>query len=110
MNNQITIPQDQIVAFCRRHHIHKLALFGSALRDDFGPDSDIDVLVEFDPAHIPDLLEFAEMQDELSEILQRPVDLNTAGFLSRHFRQKVLDSAQVLYLPAEKDTPHGNHS
>lgn len=66
------------------------------LRDDFTPDSDVDVLVEFEPGHAPGW-EFVSTQDQLSEILGRPVDLNTPGFLSRHFRQRVLDDAQVIY-------------
>ncbi|MAS32787.1 MAG: nucleotidyltransferase [Anaerolineaceae bacterium] len=92
----ITLPYNAITAFCQRHHIRKLALFGSVLRDSFTPDSDIDVLIEFEPGHAPGW-EFVSMQDELSEILGRSVDLNTPGFLSRHFRQRVLDTAQVIY-------------
>ena len=90
------MPYEAISAFCQRHHIRKLALVGSVLRDDFTPDSDIDVLVEFEPGHVPGW-EFVSIQDELSDILGHPVDLNTPGFLSRHFRQQVLDNAQVLY-------------
>ena len=71
-------------------------LFGSILRDDFSPESDVDVLVEFDPEHIPGW-EFIDMQDELSELFGRPVDLNTYGFLSPHFRDKVLAHAEVIY-------------
>jgi hypothetical protein len=92
----IKIPKARLAAFCKRNHIRRLALFGSVLRDDFGPDSDVDVLVEFDPAHIPGL-EFFDMQDELSEILGRKVDLSTPGFLSRYFRDQVLAEAQDLY-------------
>jgi predicted nucleotidyltransferase len=93
---RIPIPTDLIADFCRRHHIKRLALFGSVLRDDFGPDSDVDVLVEFDPDHIPGLAFFG-MQDELSEIIGRRVDLNTPGFLSPYFRDDVIASADVLY-------------
>jgi predicted nucleotidyltransferase len=93
---RIPIPMDEVEAFCRRHHIRRLALFGSVLRDDFGPDSDIDVLVEFDPEHIPGLAFFG-MQDELSEIFGRQVDLNTPGFLSPYFRDSVMASANTLY-------------
>jgi predicted nucleotidyltransferase len=93
---RIDIPHDAIARFCEKHHIRRLALFGSVLREDFSPDSDIDVLVEFEPEHIPGLAFFG-MQDELSQILGRSVDFNTPKFLSRHFRQKVLDSAQVIY-------------
>jgi predicted nucleotidyltransferase len=93
---RIPIPLDQIADFCRRHHITRLALFGSVLRDDFGPESDVDVLVEFDPDHIPGLAFFG-MERELSEILGRRVDLNTPGFLSPYFRDDVMASADVLY-------------
>ncbi len=83
--------------FCRRHHIRSLALFGSVLRDDFRPDSDVDVLVEFEPGRTPGL-DFFGMEIELSEILGRKVDLNTPGFLSRHFRDRVLAEAEVQYV------------
>ena len=92
----LEIPQEEIAAFCRRHHIRRLALFGSVLRGDLGPDSDIDVLVEFDPNHIPGLAFFA-MQRELSQILGRDVDLNTPQFLSPYFRQQVQDEAAVIF-------------
>jgi len=95
--NHINLPPDAIRAFCEHYHIRKLALFGSVLRNDFQPNSDIDVLVEFDPEHIPNLLTFADMEEELSHLFGRQVDLNTPGFLNRHFRQKVLDTAQVIY-------------
>lgn len=97
MVTRIAIPDEQIADFCARHHIRRLALFGSVLRDDFNPDSDVDVVVEFEPGHTPDFFRFVDMQDELSELLGRKVDLNTPAFLSRYFRQQVLDSAQVLY-------------
>jgi len=99
MGNVQTLPisQPAIAEFCERHHIRKLSLFGSVLRDDFRPDSDVDVLVEFEPGHTPDFFRYVDMQDELTEMLGRTVDLNTAGFLSRHFRQKVLKTAQVIY-------------
>ncbi len=88
---------EALADFCARNHIRKLSLFGSALREDFRPDSDVDVLVEFAPGKAPDFFRFIEMQDELSELFGRSVDLNTPGFLSRHFRQKVLKLAQTLY-------------
>jgi len=91
------VPQAEIAAFCRRNAIRKLALFGSVLRDDFTPDSDVDVLVEFEPGHTPGLA-FFRMQRELSEILGRKADLNTAKDLSPYFRQQVLDEAEVLYV------------
>ena len=92
----LELPREAIAEFCRRHHIRRLALFGSALRDDFRPDSDVDVLVEFDAGHVPGL-EFFSMQEELSAMLDRNVDLNTPKFLSRHFRDEVLAEAEVLY-------------
>jgi predicted nucleotidyltransferase len=67
---RIQIPKERITDFCRRHHIRKLAIFGSALRDDFGPDSDVDVLVEFEPGHVPGLAFFG-IEQELSAILGR---------------------------------------
>ena len=95
----IEIPKDKIAAFCRKHHIRKLALFGSVLRDDFRPDSDVDVLVEFEPSHIPGLA-FFSMEEELSKILGRKVDLNTPKFLSRYFRQEILNEAEALFVTA----------
>jgi len=93
----IDIPKERIADFCRRNHIRRLALFGSVLRDDFGPDSDVDVLVEFEPAARVGLLRLAGMEIELGEILGRKVDLNTPGFLSQYFRDKVLAEAEVQY-------------
>ena len=92
----VTISYDRIAAFCRRHHIRRMALFGSILRADFGPESDVDVLVEFAPDHVPGLAFFA-MQAELSQILGRPVDLNTPRFISPYFRHQVQAEAQVVY-------------
>ena len=96
VNRDFAIPYDEIAAFCERHHIRKLSLFGSVLRDDFRDDSDIDVLVEFDPDHIPGWA-IVTIADELSEILGRKVDLGTPGSLSKYIRGKVLESAQVIY-------------
>lgn len=97
-NRHIDVPAERIAAFCRRHHIRKLALFGSVLRDDFGPDSDLDVLVEFAPGHVPGLIRLAGMELELSAILGgRKVDLNTPNCLSRYFRDQVVREAQVQY-------------
>ena len=94
---KIDIPKDKITKFCRRNHIRKLSLFGSVLRDDFRPDSDIDVLVEFEPGQVIGLFRLAGMELELSEILGRKVDLRTAADLSRYFRHDVLNSAAVQY-------------
>jgi uncharacterized protein len=96
---RIQIPKERITDFCRQHHIRKLAIFGSALRDDFGPDSDVDVLVEFEPGHVPGLAFFG-IEQELSAILGRKVDLNTAGFLSPEIREVVLKEAEVQYVAA----------
>ena len=96
MTRNIGVAPEVLAAFCRRHHIRKLSLFGSALRDDFGPESDLDILVEFEPGHTLGFAFFG-MQDELSELFGRTVDLNTPAFLSRYFRQDVLRSAQVQY-------------
>jgi predicted nucleotidyltransferase len=95
----IHISLERVEAFCQRNGIRRLALFGSVLRDDFRPDSDIDVLVEF----FPDTrvgLAFIRMQDELSVMLGRQVDLNTPGSLSKYFRDEVLHEAEVLYVAA----------
>jgi uncharacterized protein len=96
---RLKIPQEKITAFCQKHHIRKLAFFGSILRDDFRPDSDIDVLVEFQPGFTPGLSFFA-MQAELSEILGRKVDLNTPKFISAYFRDEVQKEARVAYVQA----------
>ncbi|MFN0124867.1 MAG: nucleotidyltransferase family protein [Blastocatellia bacterium] len=91
-----SIDQRRIAEFCRKYHVRKLSLFGSVLRDDFRPDSDIDVLVEFDPGHTPGL-SFFTMENELSAILGRRADLNTRHFLSPYFRGRVEEEAQALY-------------
>ncbi|MFP4105023.1 MAG: nucleotidyltransferase family protein [Phycisphaerae bacterium] len=90
------IPSEEIKTFCRQHHIRKLSLFGSAVRDDFTSDSDVDVLVEFEPGRTPGL-GFFTIQAELSDLLGRPVDLNTAEDLSPYYREDVLREAKVLY-------------
>lgn len=95
----IALSEDRLREFCRRHHIRRLSLFGSVLREDFGPDSDIDVLVEFEPGKTPGLAFFG-MQDELSGMLGRKVDLNTPACLSRHFREEVLREAEAQYVAA----------
>ncbi|OGV65229.1 MAG: nucleotidyltransferase [Lentisphaerae bacterium RIFOXYC12_FULL_60_16] len=99
MNPKLNLPQSDIRAFCERHHIRQLSIFGSALRPDFGPESDVDVLVEFEEAHVPGF-KFFEMEIELSELLGRKVDLNTPSFLSRFFRDRVLREAEVQYAVA----------
>jgi predicted nucleotidyltransferase len=94
--NNARIDKKKIAQFCRKHHIKRLALFGSVLRDDFRPGSDVDVLVEFEPGREPGLAFFA-MQDELSAMLGQKVDLNTPGFISRYFRDEVMAEAEVQY-------------
>lgn len=96
MSLRIEIPQEEIVSFCLRHGIRRLALFGSVLGDDFTPESDVDVLVEFEPGKRVGL-RFFSMEQELSELFGRKVDLNTPGFLSRHFREEIQLQAEVLY-------------
>lgn len=86
----------EIAAFCRRNHIRKLSLFGSILDDDFSPDSDIDVLVEFDPDHIPGF-DFVRIERELSDLLNQKIDLNTPQSISRYFRDDVLKKAETVY-------------
>ena len=93
----LAIDDQQLAQFCRTHHIRKLALFGSVLKGTARPDSDIDLLVEFDPTHIPGLLEIVSMEIELGEKLGRKVDLRTARDLSRYFRDEVLRTAEVQY-------------
>ena len=95
--SHIDVPKEQIAEFCRRNHIRRLALFGSVLRDDFRPDSDVDVLVEFEPGARVGLLRLAGMEIELGDLLGHKVDLNTPGFLSRYFRDQVLAEAEVQY-------------
>jgi len=93
----IEIPEDRIADFCRQNHIRKLALFGSILTDEFGPQSDVDVLVEFRPRRGPGFFGLMGMQDELSGILGRTVDLNTRYFLHERFRGEVEAEAHVVH-------------
>ncbi len=93
----LTIPHEQLAEFCRRHQIRWLALFGSALRDDFRPDSDVDVLVEFEPEARVGLFALSEMQYELSDLFARPVDFVLKDGLKRRIRDSVLASAEVVY-------------
>ena len=94
----IEVPKVRIAGFCQRHHIRKLALFGSVLREDFRPDSDVDVLVEFEPGHTVGLLRMAGLELELSEMLRRKVDLRTAADLSRYFRDEVVRTSEIQYV------------
>lgn len=94
--SKIKIPHAQIEAICRKYHIRKLALFGSALSDNLRADSDLDLLVEFESGHVPGL-GFIRIQKEFSEVFARPVDLNTPAFLSRHVRNQIVEEAEVIY-------------
>ena len=95
--HDIEIPAEELAQFSRRNHIRKLSLFGSILTARFSPDSDIDVLVEFEPDHIPGFFGLTRMEGELSEIFRRKVDLRTPEELSRYFRDEVVASAAVQY-------------
>ncbi|MFH1087533.1 MAG: nucleotidyltransferase family protein [Chloroflexota bacterium] len=90
------MPEDRLTEFCRKHHVRKLSLFGSVLREDFRPESDIDVLVEFEPGHVPGF-GIVDMEDELSQLVGRKVDLRTANDLSKYFREQVVREAIVRY-------------
>lgn len=96
----VYIPEEKIAGFCQRHHIRRLALFGSALRDDFTPDSDVDVLVEFEPGTRIGMIRLAGIELELSGILGRKVDMHTPGFISKYFRNQVLEEAEDQYVAA----------
>lgn len=91
------MPQVEIAEFCERNHIRRLAFFGSVLRDDFGRDSDVDVLVEFAPSARVGLIALAGMELDLSQLLGRKVEMHTVKGLNPHFRDQVLDSAEVQY-------------
>ncbi len=97
MELPIRIDKSQIAVFCKKHHITKLALFGSVLTEHFTEESDVDVLVEFEPEHIPGLIRLCGMERELSGILGRKADMRTPGDLSRYFRDEVINSAVVQY-------------
>ena len=100
MSPALSTDREALGAFCRRHHITRLALFGSALSDDFGPESDIDILVEFEPGHVPGL-KFVTIERELSELFNgRRVDLVTPKFLNPRIREQVIGSAESLYVAA----------
>jgi len=97
---KIEIPKEKLAEFCRRHHIRKLSLFGSVLTESFTPESDVDVLVEFEPERTPGMLRMAGLELELSELLGRKVDLRTAAELSRYFREEVVGSGEIQYAQA----------
>ena len=94
----ISVDQEAVAQFCRSHHIRKLSLFGSVLRDDFGPESDVDLLVEFDPGKVPGLIRLSGMELDLSPLFGgRKVDLRTPEDLSRYFRDQVVATAEGVY-------------
>ena len=94
----VEVDRAKVAEFCRSHHVRRLALFGSVLGDGFGPESDVDVLVEFEPGHVPGLIRLAGLERELSGVLGgRKVDLRTPEDLSRYFRQDVVERAEVVY-------------
>ena len=97
MDLPIRIDNQRLAAFCELHHLTRLALFGSVLTDRFGPDSDVDVLFEYHPDHVPSLFDVAAIERKLSEILGRKADMRTPRDLSRYFRDEVVRSALVQY-------------
>ena len=102
MNRHVTIPKNEIGAFCRRNHIRSLGLLGSVLRDDFGPDSDVDVLVEFEQGQEPDLMALVSIESELSEILGHKVDMVERESVeqSQNYirRRHILQSVEAVYV------------
>ncbi len=97
METRIDFDREALTAFCRKHQIRRLALFGSVLREDFRPDSDVDVLVDFESGQEPGLIALANMELELSELIGRKADLRTPEDLSRYFRDSVVSTAEVQY-------------
>ena len=97
MAAKIAIDREKIAAFCRQHHIRKLSLFGSVLRDDFQADSDVDVLVEFEPGIRIGFFRMAGLERQLSQLLKRKVDMRTPAELSRYFRDEVMHESEVQY-------------
>jgi predicted nucleotidyltransferase len=91
------MPKDKLVEFCRRNYIRKLSLFGSAVKGQLRPDSDIDILVEFEDGHTPGLFSIVRMEMELGEVLGRKVDLRTPEDLSQYFRDEVVKNAKLQY-------------
>jgi hypothetical protein len=100
MSPQVAVDRTRLAEFCRRHHIRKLSFFGSVLGESFGPDRDVDVLVEFEQEHVPGLLTLAGLEIELSGLLGRKADVRTAEDLSRYFRDEVVAKAQLMYAAA----------
>jgi len=97
MELPVRIDKERVARFCREHHIVRLALFGSVLTERFSEESDVDVLVEFDPAHVPGMIRLCRMERELSEVIGRKADMRTPNDLSRYFRDEIMNSAVVQY-------------
>jgi len=95
--SKVSIPKDKIAEFCMRNRVRRLSLFGSVLREDFSPESDVDILVEFEPGTRMGLIRLSGLEIELGKIVGRKVDLNTAGFLSKYYRDQILSEADVQY-------------
>jgi predicted nucleotidyltransferase len=96
IDGRLAVPRERLAALCRERHIRKLALFGSVLTPNFRPESDVDVLVEFEPGHVPGF-GFVAIEEELSALLGRRVDLHTAGTLSPYFRDQVVGAAEAVF-------------
>jgi uncharacterized protein len=98
VHHGLELPEPLLTRFCERYHVRRLSLFGSVLREDFGPDSDVDVLVEFEPGQSVDFFDLFDMEEELSQMLGgRRVEINTPNSLSRYFRDEVAAEAEVQY-------------
>lgn len=98
--SKISIPPSALAEFCHKHHIRRLSFFGSVLRDDFDQESDVDVLVEFDPNANVGLIKLSGIEIELGELMGRKVDLNTADFISKYIRNQVMAEAEDQYVAA----------
>lgn len=97
---KVTLPEDELAAFCQKNHVRRLAVFGSILRDDFSDGSDIDFLVEFEPGHGVGFIRLGMLEGELSDLTGRKADLKTPGGLSPYFRDEVLREAKEIYVAA----------
>jgi predicted nucleotidyltransferase len=95
--SNLDIPHQKLVDFCKAHRIRRLALFGSVLREDFTPGSDVDVLVEFEADARVGMIRLSALENELSQLFGRKVDLNTPGFLNKYYRDRILSEAEVQY-------------
>jgi predicted nucleotidyltransferase len=110
MDRPFDISNEALEGFCEKYHIRKLSLFGSVLRPDFHAKSDIDVLVEFAPEHVPGFITLGAMHVELEVILGRPVDIRTPASLSDYFREDVMEHAQVQYERTQRSNSHTPHA